>query len=187
MLEFVEPRVRRVVADRLGVSVEELGPDVSLTDDLAVDSLDLIDLTLGLEAELGIVVPESAIDEVRTYGDLVLLARDLTRQRPGVLAHSEPALVWARVCSPRSRSGADIQRAGWLTPYTAENIAEDALRAGRGARLEVAVPVTISDTVLAEIENEFGWLGERGVEVTIRRDHHLGPLAHPGPRPTAAA
>ena len=39
MSEFVEPRVRRVVADRLGVELEELAPDVSLIDDLAADSL----------------------------------------------------------------------------------------------------------------------------------------------------
>jgi acyl carrier protein len=164
-----------------------LSPDVSLTDDLAADSLDLIELTLGLEAELGITVPESAIDEIRTYGDLVTLARDLARQRPETRLHPEPALFWVRVSSPRSSTRGDIQRAGWLTPYTAENIAEDALRAGRGAHLEVAVPLTASDTVLAELRDEFGWLGDRGVQVTIRRDQHLGPARHAGPRPTAAA
>ena len=46
MFDFVEPRVRRVVAEQLGVNVEELTPEVSLTDDLAADSLDLLELTL---------------------------------------------------------------------------------------------------------------------------------------------
>ena len=70
MFDFVEPRVRRVVAEQLGVNVEELTPEVSLTDDLAADSLDLLELTLALEAEFGIVVSESALERVRTYGDL---------------------------------------------------------------------------------------------------------------------
>jgi len=38
----VEPRVQRVVAAHLGVGPEELTPDVSLADDLAADSLDLV-------------------------------------------------------------------------------------------------------------------------------------------------
>jgi len=43
MLELrVEPRLRRVVADNLGVALEDLTPEVSLTDDLAADSLDLL-------------------------------------------------------------------------------------------------------------------------------------------------
>src|SRR4029077_11766400 len=35
---FVEPRVRRLVAENLGVDAEELSLDVSLVDDLAADS-----------------------------------------------------------------------------------------------------------------------------------------------------
>jgi acyl carrier protein len=185
MLELVEPRVRRVVADHLGVSPEELSPDVSLTDELAVDSLDLIELTLALEAELGITIPESAIDDVRTYGDLVGLARNLAHRR-SLDDVRQPALVWARVVSGRSRAG-EIQRAGWLTPYTAETITEDALRAGSGARLEVTVQPNVSDATLAQVQDEFGWLGERGVQVTVRRDHPRGAFAHHGPPPIAAA
>src|SRR5437870_6798472 len=43
MLEFAEPRIRRLVAEYLGVSAEVLTPEVSLTDDLAADSLDLVE------------------------------------------------------------------------------------------------------------------------------------------------
>ncbi|TMA38054.1 MAG: acyl carrier protein [Deltaproteobacteria bacterium] len=79
MSEFAEPRIRRLVADYLGVSADELTPEVSLTDDLAADSLDLVELALALEGEFGIEVPERMIDEVRTYGDLVETAAALTR------------------------------------------------------------------------------------------------------------
>jgi acyl carrier protein len=189
MFDFVEPRVRRVVADQLGVSAEELTADVSLTDDLAADSLDLLELALVLESELGIVIPESCLDEVRTYSDLLGTVQQLTRarrERDAQRTSDAPALVWARVISSRGAAGAEIQRAGWLTPYTAETIAEDALRAGRGAKLDVAVPSSLSDARLAELQDEFAWLGDRGVQVSVRRDHHLGPMA-PRARPHAAA
>jgi acyl carrier protein len=65
----VEPRVRRLIADRLGVGVGQLAPDVSLTDDLVADSIDLVELANTFEAEFGIVVPERILDRVGTYGD----------------------------------------------------------------------------------------------------------------------
>jgi acyl carrier protein len=179
MFELVEPRVRRVVAEQLGVSAEELTSDVSLTDDLAADSLDLLELTLALEGEMGIAVPESALDGVRTFGDLLQAVDTATVGQRKAAARAErtaPTLVWARVV-PARPTAAGVHRTEWLTPYTAQTIAEDALRAGKGARLEVAVPSTLSDARLAELQDEFAWLGERGVQVSVRREQHLGPIA----------
>ena len=84
----IEPRLRGVVAERLGVGPEDLRPDVSLTDDLATDSLDLIDLGLALEAECGVVLRRRALESVRTYGDLIaaVAAARLAPRAPGSFA-----------------------------------------------------------------------------------------------------
>ena len=79
--EFVEPHVRGLVAEHLGVGVEELVSHVSLRDDLAADSLDLVELALALEAEFAIVVPEHILDEARTFDDLVRAVGLLIRAR----------------------------------------------------------------------------------------------------------
>jgi acyl carrier protein len=180
----VEARVRRVVSDHLGVEPDELASDVSLTDTLAADSLDLLEVALALEEEFRIVLSESAIESVRTYGDLVAavdaglgLRESL---RPVVAEYAER--VWARVISPAAQTGGDLQRAGWLTPYTTQTIAEDALHAGRGARLEITVSPELPDARIARLQQDFAWLGPRGIHVQIRRDHHLGTSglrAHP--------
>ena len=47
-------------------------------DDLAADSLDLVDLAVTLETRFGIVWPERAFDRVRSYGDLVRATRAMT-------------------------------------------------------------------------------------------------------------
>src|SRR5207244_6462168 len=122
--------------EQLGVNTEELTPDVSLTDVLAADSLDLLELTLALEAEFGIVISESSLERVRTYGDLRATVHALLPQRhaAGVRAGVTPLEGWARVVSSRGEAGGEIQRVGLLTPYTAETIAEDALRAGTGTQ-----------------------------------------------------
>jgi acyl carrier protein len=189
MTELVEPRVRGLVADHLGVGTEDLSSDVSLVDDLAADSLDIVDLALAIENQFGVVVPETALDTVRTYGDLVELVYVQLRGRREAERRAEalatPVMVWARVVPARGTTHGDLQRAGFLTPYVAEEIAEDALRAGPGARLEVAAAPTTSDTRLASLGAQFAWLGKRGIQVSVRRDQHVG-MSTPRLRPHAA-
>jgi len=68
-----------------------------------------------------------------------------------------------------SASGeARMIRVGALSPYAIEVVAEDALRLGPGARLEIAV--TPSDAKhLAAVRRRFAWLGRRGIAVAVRR------------------
>src|SRR5262245_48734508 len=77
--QSLEPEIRRVVAERLGVGQEELTDEVSLFDDLAVDSLDMVELGLALEDKFGITVPEHVLGEVRTYAQVVDRVLDLAR------------------------------------------------------------------------------------------------------------
>ena len=56
-----------MVAEQLGVGVEEIAPDVSLPDDLAADSLDLVELALALEVRCGVTISDRRLETVRTY------------------------------------------------------------------------------------------------------------------------
>jgi len=191
MSQFVEPRVRRVVADHLGVELEELAPEISLIDDLAADSLDLVELAIEIERQFGVVVPEEIIDSLRTYGDVVDAVVVLTHaQREAELAAAAaapPPHILARVVPPAaSTRDASLQRAGWLTPYTAQTIAEDAITAGPGTRLELTVPARLSDLVVTRLQQQFAWLGERGVCVSVLREPSDGRRQSSRPRPHAA-
>ena len=79
--ESLEPQVRSLVSRQLGVGIELIVFDVSLRDDLAVDSLDLIELALALETAFAITMPDRLLDKVRTYGDLVEATGLLVRRR----------------------------------------------------------------------------------------------------------
>ena len=168
----VETRVRRVVADNLGVDIDDLTPDVSLTDDLAADSLDLLEVALALEGELGISLPERLLERVRTYGDLVQVTVVLARARrvSESRAQEPPPFYRARITSAANSESAALQRTGWLTPYTVQELADDALSAGRGARLELAVSAGTDDAALAGLRSRFARLGNRGIVVDVRRD-----------------
>jgi acyl carrier protein len=168
----LEETVRRVVATQLGVTPETLAPEVSLTDDLAADSLDLIELTLSLEEELALTFSPDTIEDVRTYGELVSAVIGAARSRP--LAEGTRLL---RACVVGS-SGR-LVRADSVTPYTLEEIAEDARRAGRGARLEIDLEAP-DDTACCVLALRFAWLETHGVAVTVRR------AGRPGRAPAAA-
>jgi acyl carrier protein len=165
LLEPEETAVRRVVAECLGVGQEELAPEVSLADGLAVDSLDMVEVGLALEDEFGIAVPDHVLDEVPTYQHLVDRVLDLAH---AAADRGEPPFVRARIAIP-GRTDA-LERAGRLTPYAAQTIREDALRAGRGAQLEVTVPSTTGGAGVARVGEEFSWLRDRGVRVRVTRE-----------------
>src|SRR5207244_11465565 len=96
---------------------EELRPDVSLTDDLAADSLDLIDLGLALEAECGVVLRRRALESVRTYGDL-LVAVAAARRRAARRARVAPIAARARLLPARGHGG--LERPGGPPPHQIE-------------------------------------------------------------------
>ena len=156
----VEPRLRRVVADDLGVALGDLTPEVSLTDDLAADSLDMLELALVLEEEFGCTVAERVLSDVRTYGDLVRAPAMLASERR---AEARGTRARARVIAADGRG--TLERSGWLTPYVLEEIAEDARRAGC-VWLEVAPRG--DELGLGAVWEECARLAARGISVNFR-------------------
>lgn len=175
----LEARILSVVAEHLGVGVEELEPGISLTDDLAADSLDVVEIALALEEEFGITLPQRLLDGVRTCADLVQATLVRARRRDAVdSTQSATVLVRARVSTPDGM----IERVLFLTPYNIETIVEDTLRWGTEASLHILVPPNTSAAILGGIRERLTALSARGVHVEIRREHRAGELA----RSTAA-
>ncbi|HKA31355.1 MAG TPA: phosphopantetheine-binding protein [Candidatus Binatia bacterium] len=163
----LESRVRRIVADRLGVTPCQLLPDTSLADDMAVDSLDLLEIAIAIEAEAGVSIAERQLESVRTYGELATLVATLVADRSSGSAAIAPAVVTRVVAGNRTT----LQRTGFLTPYAVETIAEDAIAAGRGARLEVALRGPAVAGALECVRLLFARLGTRGIRVQVNVDH----------------
>jgi len=90
-------------------------------------------------------------------------------------AADEWAFIRACVVSTAGEWRGELQRAGELTPYAAETIGEDALRAGPGARLEVTVEGGTDDAGLGRVQDQFAWLRARGIQVDVHRDDRVGP------------
>ncbi len=64
-------RVKSVIVDQLSVDAEEVTPEASFVDDLGADSLDVVELIMGLETEFDIEIPDEDAEKISTVGDAV--------------------------------------------------------------------------------------------------------------------
>ncbi len=67
-------KIRVIVAEQFGVDPEKITPATNFEDNLSADSLDLVDLTMSLEAEFDLGdLEDEALENLRTVGDVVNL------------------------------------------------------------------------------------------------------------------
>ncbi len=64
-------KVKKVVAEQLDVSEEEVTPEASFVEDLGADSLDVVELVMALEEEFDIEIPDEDAEKIATVADAV--------------------------------------------------------------------------------------------------------------------
>ena len=72
----VEDRVKKIVSDQLGKSVEEIQSDSSFVDDLGADSLDTVELIMEFEKEFNVSIPDEDAEKIGTVGDAISYLKD---------------------------------------------------------------------------------------------------------------
>ncbi|MFI5304804.1 MAG: acyl carrier protein [Nitrospiria bacterium] len=60
----VEERVKKIIAEQLGVEEEDITPEASFVDDLGADSLDTVELVMAFEEEFGIEIPDDDAEKI---------------------------------------------------------------------------------------------------------------------------
>lgn len=63
--------VREVVVDKLGVEAAKVIPSARFIEDLGADSLDTVELIMGLEDKFGLEISDEAAEKIRTVQDAV--------------------------------------------------------------------------------------------------------------------
>jgi len=64
-------RVTKVINDRLTVSEDQIKPEAGFMEDLGADSLDVVELIMGLEDEFEIEIPDEDAEQIRTVQQAV--------------------------------------------------------------------------------------------------------------------
>ncbi len=73
----IQEQVKQIVAEQLGVKVEEVTNEASFVDDLGADSLDTVELVMALEEEFDCEIPDEEAEKITT----VQLAIDYVKDK----------------------------------------------------------------------------------------------------------
>ncbi|MCW8884447.1 MAG: acyl carrier protein [Motiliproteus sp.] len=65
-MSTIEERVRKIVAEQLGVKEEEVTSEASFVEDLGADSLDTVELVMALEEEFETEIPDEEAEKITT-------------------------------------------------------------------------------------------------------------------------
>ena len=84
MASGVEEKVKQIIVEQLQVDEAEVTPTASFQEDLGADSLDVMEVFMRLEDELGVAISDDEQGKIRTVGDVI---EWLARALRGKLSH----------------------------------------------------------------------------------------------------
>jgi acyl carrier protein len=70
-MDSVEQRVKRIVAEQLGVNEADIKTESTFVDDLGADSLDTVELVMALEEEFETEIPDEEAEKITTVQQAV--------------------------------------------------------------------------------------------------------------------
>ena len=66
----VNPKVKEIIVEQLGVDPEKVKPEASFIDDLGADSLDIVELVMAMEEEFDLEIPDEDAEKLKTVQDV---------------------------------------------------------------------------------------------------------------------
>ena len=77
----MKERIIEVLSKQLRIDASEITEDSSIMEDLGADSLDLVEILMTLESEMGIVISDEDALTLKTVGDVADYLERVTSER----------------------------------------------------------------------------------------------------------
>ena len=68
-MEEVQQKLKEIVMDRPNAEEDQIKPEASFVEDLGADSLDIVELIMGIEEEFDIEIPDEDAEKLTTVGE----------------------------------------------------------------------------------------------------------------------
>ena len=76
----IEERVKKIIAEQLGVNESDITGESSFVDDLGADSLDTVELVMALEEEFSTEIPDEDAEKITTVQQAVEYVQARTKE-----------------------------------------------------------------------------------------------------------
>lgn len=68
---MVFEKIKEIIATQFDIPEENVTMETTVADDLGADSLDIVEVLMSIEDEFDVEIPDEAIEDIKSVGDLV--------------------------------------------------------------------------------------------------------------------
>ena len=73
-------KVKKIIAEQLCISVDEVKDDSNIIEDLGADSLDVVELLMTFEDEFGVSIPDDRLEELKSIPQIVAIINEFSKK-----------------------------------------------------------------------------------------------------------
>lgn len=73
-------KVKKIIAEQLCISTDEVKDDSNIIEDLGADSLDVVELLMTFEDEFGVSIPDDRLEELKSIPQIVKIIDEYSKK-----------------------------------------------------------------------------------------------------------
>ncbi len=73
-------KVKKIIAEQLCISTDDIKDDANVVEDLGADSLDIVELLMTFEDEFKVSIPDEKLEELKTIPQIVKVIDEYTKK-----------------------------------------------------------------------------------------------------------